>query len=297
MRKGFTLIEILVVTSIISLISSVTITSTGTAKAKGRDALRAEQVRQINNATQLYISANGKAPNFNNPNCDAQPDTPPDISSASNCLASASATFGSVQRDNWDAFKTQLSPYIKNLKDDPCGSAGCKSKDGEYTGYTYVAPYAMQYMCESVSNVYCADSYQIYSPAETKNNYISGNPGNGEDYFGKIVANANKTVNVAVVFSGTSAFYPMMMINTPNGSYTCNQSQGSCTYSLKNGEHLGAIFSYVPDAGDVFDGWTDNYGNTFCSGQMCNVTIDTAAHTSDIVLTAHYHYDASKVFH
>lgn len=59
---GFTLIELLVVIAIIGLLASVVLASTGTARAKGRDARRISDVKQIQLALALYYDANSEYP-------------------------------------------------------------------------------------------------------------------------------------------------------------------------------------------------------------------------------------------
>lgn len=61
-RRGFTLIELLVVISIIALLSSVTLASLNTARAKARDTQRVASVRQIVAALELYRDKNGAYP-------------------------------------------------------------------------------------------------------------------------------------------------------------------------------------------------------------------------------------------
>lgn len=53
-RLGFTLVELLVVISIISLLSSISLSSLQNARASGRDALRVQQLKQIQQALELY---------------------------------------------------------------------------------------------------------------------------------------------------------------------------------------------------------------------------------------------------
>ncbi|MEK7464101.1 MAG: prepilin-type N-terminal cleavage/methylation domain-containing protein [Patescibacteria group bacterium] len=60
--KGFTLIELLVVISIIGLLSSVVFASVSVAKAKGRDAKRISDIRQIKIAMELYKDSTGYYP-------------------------------------------------------------------------------------------------------------------------------------------------------------------------------------------------------------------------------------------
>ena len=60
--KGFTLIELLVVVAIIGILASVVLASIQTARAKGRDARRVSDIREITNALSLYYSDNGSYP-------------------------------------------------------------------------------------------------------------------------------------------------------------------------------------------------------------------------------------------
>ena len=59
---GFTLIELLVVVAIISLLTSVVLASVNAAKVKGRDARRLQDLREVRNALELYISNNNSYP-------------------------------------------------------------------------------------------------------------------------------------------------------------------------------------------------------------------------------------------
>ncbi len=59
---GFTLVELLVVISIIGLLSSVVLTSVNSARMKARDARRLADIKQIQNAMQIYYEDNGAYP-------------------------------------------------------------------------------------------------------------------------------------------------------------------------------------------------------------------------------------------
>ena len=66
-KKGFTLIELLVVISIIGLLASVIFASLTTARAKGRDAKRLSDLRNLQTAVELYASDNsGHYPSTSN---------------------------------------------------------------------------------------------------------------------------------------------------------------------------------------------------------------------------------------
>lgn len=55
-NKGFTLIEILVVVSIIGLLSSVFLVGLGGFRSRGRDARRLADLRQVQNALEIYYT-------------------------------------------------------------------------------------------------------------------------------------------------------------------------------------------------------------------------------------------------
>lgn len=61
-NKGFTLIEILIVISIIGVLSSLTLLGLGTFRASGRDVRRVTDLRQITNALELYYAKTGSYP-------------------------------------------------------------------------------------------------------------------------------------------------------------------------------------------------------------------------------------------
>ncbi len=59
---GFTLIELLVVIAIIGILASIVLASLNSARAKGRDARRVADIKQIQLALELYYDANGYYP-------------------------------------------------------------------------------------------------------------------------------------------------------------------------------------------------------------------------------------------
>ena len=58
-NSGFTLIEILIVVSIIGLLSAVTLIGLGSFRAAGKDARRVADLRQYQNGLELYYTAKG----------------------------------------------------------------------------------------------------------------------------------------------------------------------------------------------------------------------------------------------
>lgn len=61
-KSGFTLIELLVVIAIIGLLSSVVLASLNTARIKGRDARRREDIQAIRTALTMYYADRGQYP-------------------------------------------------------------------------------------------------------------------------------------------------------------------------------------------------------------------------------------------
>ena len=63
-NKGFTLIELMVVISIITLVSSVIFASLNIARAKARDARKIAETNSVRNAVNLYYASNKTMPNM-----------------------------------------------------------------------------------------------------------------------------------------------------------------------------------------------------------------------------------------
>lgn len=115
-KKGFTLIEILVVVSIIGLLASVVLVGLGGIQAKGADARRIADLRQVQNGLELYYSKN-----FSYPTASCNDPT----ASGRNC---------------WDAnLKTPLinaNIGIKNLANDPNSTQQSYMYGSNGSGYT-----------------------------------------------------------------------------------------------------------------------------------------------------------------
>ena len=58
-KRGFTLVELLVVIAIIGLLASVILASLNSARVKSRDARRIADLKQLQNALELYANDNG----------------------------------------------------------------------------------------------------------------------------------------------------------------------------------------------------------------------------------------------
>ncbi len=62
MKRGFTILELLVVIAIIAILSSVTMVLISTVKEKSRDAERMSELRQLQNALNIYSTQIGRFP-------------------------------------------------------------------------------------------------------------------------------------------------------------------------------------------------------------------------------------------
>jgi prepilin-type N-terminal cleavage/methylation domain-containing protein len=67
-QKGFTLVELLVVISIIGLLSTMATVSVKSTKIKARDVRRASDIAQLRTALEMYNSEKNIYPNPNNGN-------------------------------------------------------------------------------------------------------------------------------------------------------------------------------------------------------------------------------------
>lgn len=101
--KGFTLIELLVVVAIIGILATVVLASLGAAREKARDAKQVSEIKQIQNALELYYLDNGKYPGHG-----ASPN--------------GISTYLSNTSTDLRNFENNLSPYIDlDLTDDIWG--------------------------------------------------------------------------------------------------------------------------------------------------------------------------------
>ena len=60
MKKGFTLVELLVVIAIIAILSTLSVVALNSARAKSRDARRQSDIKQIRTALDMYYDSNNQ---------------------------------------------------------------------------------------------------------------------------------------------------------------------------------------------------------------------------------------------
>lgn len=114
--KGFTLIELMIVISIISFLSSVILGNITKARVNARDAQRISDIRQMRIALEIYRNTYGDYP------------------SAGPWIYSTDASWNTTS-----ALQTALTPYMKKLPVDPVNNAASPWVDGNYS---YVYGYA-----------------------------------------------------------------------------------------------------------------------------------------------------------
>jgi prepilin-type N-terminal cleavage/methylation domain-containing protein len=120
-RRAFTLVELLVVISIIGLLSTIATVSLTSARLKARDGKRQADVKQIITAMQLYYDTNGKYPDASTPVVSGG------LGCACGSLALGGCCLGHSTGVNcWNgtyhgctALDNALSPYMARIPDDP----------------------------------------------------------------------------------------------------------------------------------------------------------------------------------
>ncbi len=118
-NKGFTLVELLVVITIIGLLSSVVLASLNEARSRARDARRISDLNTIQTALALYYEDNGHYP-FHDKNNDGIHD----CDEAAGVTDECKTFFLSYKTENtsnqqWDKLENMLSPYLSKLPKDP----------------------------------------------------------------------------------------------------------------------------------------------------------------------------------
>ncbi|MDP3954929.1 MAG: prepilin-type N-terminal cleavage/methylation domain-containing protein [bacterium] len=129
---GFTLIELLVVISIIGILATLIMANFMGVRERARDARRKSDIREIQNAIQMYYSDYKKFPSTS---CTCEEIPPND-----------GCPFGSTDVDRWSALASQLSPYINPLPVDPIN---LDSSNNRYVYGCFIANSNYEYEIET----------------------------------------------------------------------------------------------------------------------------------------------------
>lgn len=105
-KKAFTLVELLVVMAIIGVLASLAVGNFRTAQARGRDATRKSDLKQIAHALELYYADYGQYPNASGTLIAGCPSTP---------VPGTACTWGT----GWFRDSDTKTTYFKTLPADP----------------------------------------------------------------------------------------------------------------------------------------------------------------------------------
>lgn len=131
MRKGFTLVELLIVIAIIGIMSATVLVSVNTARGKANDAKRGEDMKTLITALNLYYDKNGCVPYTSGSNC-------PDASGYAEGTADA---YGGWDTSALNGFMT----FLKNagvVADVPLDPINNQTAGRWYRYYCYSGPNA-----------------------------------------------------------------------------------------------------------------------------------------------------------
>lgn len=149
-KKGFTLVELLVVISIIGILSSFAIVSLNSARMKARDALRKGDMAQLRTALNLYYDENLEYPVCGNWD-DASPDFGANVDASSD--TSGSSCYYKFDNPSVSVLNTELctgaKPVMGILPKDPKNTDNNPSANSNV--YRYVSDgtqYAVVYILE-----------------------------------------------------------------------------------------------------------------------------------------------------
>lgn len=128
--NGFTIVELLIVIVVVGVLAAISIVAYNNVAAKARDSQRAQDIKTISKALEMYYLDHGAYP-------------PGSGSTLVNTSWSTSAD------NSWQSLEDYLSPYISNLPVDPINT-GSGIFDGSAYGYGYFS--------NSSSLMYCGAS-------------------------------------------------------------------------------------------------------------------------------------------
>lgn len=138
MSKGFTLIELMVVISIIGMLSSVVLSSLASARGKANNTFTVQSVKEYINALYLYQDSNQTvlSTQFGGP-----------VAEPYCCLSGSDCYSSSTNVDVCPAVNTALRPYISSMP-----------KTNKKDLYPYGGPWAISsayYKCDPASLTDC----------------------------------------------------------------------------------------------------------------------------------------------
>lgn len=117
LKRGFTIIELIVAITIIAILASITLVTYNGAQGRARDSSRRTDIANIVKALELYYEDNGQYPNTG---------------------TSGSMINGSWYNSgdsSWTAFTSMMSSYMDKVPTDPTNTTSLSAINAK--GYTY----------------------------------------------------------------------------------------------------------------------------------------------------------------
>jgi prepilin-type N-terminal cleavage/methylation domain-containing protein len=115
LKQGFTLVELLIVISILGVLASIALVSFRSAQIRGRDAQRKNDLKQISSALELFYADYAKYPTATSTSPDA---CPYNASTQTGSLC----TWGTGEFRDVDANGITKTTYFKVIPKDPVAS-------------------------------------------------------------------------------------------------------------------------------------------------------------------------------
>lgn len=109
-KRGFTIVELLIVIVVIAILAAITIVAYNGIQARARDSQRLSDMKTIAKALEMYYADKGEYPYHNK------------VALGSTSINAYWAT--SYEASSWANLEAALSPYISKLPKDPLGSGG-----------------------------------------------------------------------------------------------------------------------------------------------------------------------------
>lgn len=155
-KAGFTLLEMIVILTLLGLITAAIAYSIGAARRKARDNQRLTELSQMVKALEIYRQENGAYP----------PPLPSRKYNGPHCARS--------NQDNWQTFLgEQLKRYISKIPTDPINTPDCDWPMNDTDCFIYVYCYVSDPTVTPNEYGATSHSYDLFARLETPNHEFS----------------------------------------------------------------------------------------------------------------------------
>lgn len=147
-KKGFTLVELLIVIVVLGILVSISIVAYNGAQQRARDSRRHNDISELTKALEVYYSVNHKYP-------------------ASGGSTTINNTWSTTSDASWAAFQTALGPYMdNNVPSDPISTPNTNVNAGIGYNYAYYSSPTTSW-CGAAPNQLYVITYRLESSAQT----------------------------------------------------------------------------------------------------------------------------------